>query len=191
MSNEQKHIKSLVLTTKRKKQLLTVNYSQSEVGPKRQIWSPKFSKTSDQRLSQALENLFIMLQPHLLYANELAGTNIKLGKEIDDRKFFDEFEFLDIELFKGLQITRVEFIGNDAVDSVKLWGYRETQNRNKQFKVKLETGVINLSREEDNHYQLVHILADQVDDLQTSVQNWLSGETSDAPIVEEVPENVF
>lgn len=180
---EKSTIKSLNLVIKKKSQRLIVNFTQTRVGPNRQLWNDQNRKNSDQRLSRALENIFEQLQPHLLYATELAGPEIKLGKEIDERKFFDEFEFKEIPLFQGLQITSIEFIGNESIDSVKLKGYRETQLTNKPFKVPLQTGVINLDRAADNHYPLVHILIEQIDDLETCVQNWLQGETSDAPVI--------
>ena len=130
-------------------------------------------------MSRSLSDVLEKLEPHLLYSTELCDTSIILGKDIDAKKFFDNFEFREEERFRGLKVTGIDFIGNnDVIDSVKLKGYRETQLTDKGFKVKFETPVINLDRAAENHYPLVHLLDEQINDLHTALLAWhQKGET--------------
>jgi len=171
----------IILSTKKDNEFLKVQYKKSEVSPKRSaaIWNAEYTKKSDQPLSGALSNMFDMLTPHLLYATELTGMDIKLDKEIDAKKWFKEMRYHSEERFEGLQITEVHFFGKDSIDKIKLKGYRETQHSEKGFKVKLETDWIDFDRAAENHYPLLFILIEQIDDLETSAVAWLEkGETN-------------
>lgn len=164
-----------------KKETLTVGFQKTEVMKKGRIFDTEWTKTSNQPMSMALHNIFRSLQPHLLYANELAGVDIKLDQELDARSFFNDFKFEEVQLFKGLQVTAVDFIRNDSViDGVIITGYRETQLTDKGFKVPLTTGPIMFERSSPNKYPLLFVLEEQIDDLETCSTNWLEkGDTND------------
>lgn len=167
-------IKSIKITTKKKREFLTVKYGQDEYSKDKQQFDAGYQKISDQPMSRALSDVLDKLQPHLLYATELCSKEIILDEKIDARKWFNDFAFNEEERFQGLKVTQVDFIGNNGdIDSVKLYGYRETQETEKGFKVPLQTQVINLDRAADNHYKLVVILEEQIEDLHASIKSWL------------------
>lgn len=169
----------VTVITKKKKQYLKVEFNKAEVSKDKQIWDAKFVKQSDQLMSRLLSDSFEKLEPHLMYASEMADTSIMLDETIDAKKWFDEFKHREEERFQGVVVTSVDFIGNnDVIESVKLYGYRETQTTDKPFKVKFETPVINLDRAAENHYPLVHLLDEHVSDLSAGILAWLEkGET--------------
>lgn len=179
MANSQATISSIKLNVK--KERLTVNFERNEVGKKGQPYHTKNQKDSDQPMSMALQNLFRAIRPHLLYANELAGDSIKLGEDLNELKFFNNFEFEEIELFHGLQVTEIIFTRNDGViDAVEIKGYRETQFTDKPYQVKLSTGPVSYDKSSVNKYKLLHVLEEHMGDIETAVGRWLEkGETAD------------
>lgn len=179
---EKKHISKLTYNVK--KERLSVTYKSLKVAKGGRIFSEEHTHDSDQPLHRSLDNILKALRPHLLYATELAGENIKLDEELDAKKWFNNFEFEEEKLFQGLQVTSVEFIGNEAIDGIRIKGYRETQNTDKPQQVKLDTFPI-MFEGLDNPYPLQFIVEEQADDLETCVQNWLKGDTS----VEQAPAN--
>lgn len=186
---DQAHLSKLTLKVGRKVSTLTVAFKKAEMSRHNDVWNTEQSKKSDQRLSRALDNLFITLQPHLLYASELHGIDIKLDEELDVKRWFNDFEFENEDAFQGLQVTSVEFIGNGNIDGVKLKGYRTTQLTDKPFKVPLETGVISFDRANENRYKLLFILIPQIEELEQATLAWLErGDTSPVPnAAEEAP----
>jgi len=172
-------INKVTITTKKKRDYIAIEFDNILVSPDKQMFDEKYIKKSNQLMSRSLSDVLEKLEPHLLYSTELCDTSIILGKDIDAKKFFDNFEFRAEERFQGLKVTGIEFIGNnDVIDSVKLKGYRETQLTDKGFKVKFETPVINLDRAAENHYPLVHLLDEQINDLHTALLAWhQKGET--------------
>lgn len=172
-------IKSIKIQMKKKREYLSVSYGDAEYSKDKQQFDADYKKVSDQPMSRSLSDVLDKLEPHLLYATELCSKEIILDEKIDARKWFNEFKFNEEERFQGLQITQVDFIGNNGdIDSVKLYGYRETQETDKGFKVPLQTQVINLDRTADNHYKLVVILEEQITALYEAVEAWLlKGET--------------
>lgn len=166
-------INKVSIATKKKRDYLKVEFAKVEIGKEQQMFDAKFTKQSNQPASRKLSDALEKLCPHLLYATELCTTEIILDDKIDARKWFDEFKFHEEERFQGLKITGIEFIGNnDVIDSVKLYGYRETQLTDKGFKVPLETQVINLDRTAENHYPLVVILEEQIQAVHDGLEAW-------------------
>lgn len=172
-------ITKVTITKKKQQEWMKVFYDKPEYSKDKQQFDTTWTKNSNQPMSRKLSNSLEKLIPHLLWATELTSREIILDENIDERKFFNEFEFHEEERFNGVVIERIDFIGTEQViESVKLYGYRETQLTEKAFKVKLETPVINLDRAAENHYALVVILDEQISDLMEDIKGWLvEGET--------------
>lgn len=163
----------VVLTKKRKKTLIKVIYNTTEGSKEGNTFDVKYSKESNQFLSVDLDNAFKRLIPHLMFASELIDDSIKLDRDMDYPLWFSDHHFQDDSRFDNVVITEVEFIGTEALDAVKLRGYKATSRTDKEFKVKIETPVINLDRVAENRYPLVAILDDQINDLQLELTEWL------------------
>lgn len=172
-------INKVRVTRKKQKDYITVEYDKAEVSKEKQIFDARFKKTSDQPMSRLLSDGFDKLCGHLMFASELIDHSIKLDSTLDGEKWFNELKHHEDERFNGVVVTGVDFIGNDdVIDSVKLYGYRETQLTEKPFKVKIETPVINLDRTAENAYPLTSLLDDHINDLHTSILAWRDkGET--------------
>lgn len=168
----------LTLIRKRKKTLIKVVYNQSEANSQGNNFDVKWVKESNQYLSKELDDAITRLTPHLLFASELIDESIKLNRDMDYETWFKDFHFQDDARFDNVVITEIEFIGTEALDAVKLKGYKGTSKTDKEFKVKIETPVINLDRVKENRYALTSILDEQIDDVQLKLTGWLErGET--------------
>lgn len=175
----------LTITQKRKKDYLRVTYNLVEVSKDRQTFDANYIKTSNQPMTRELSDAIKKLIPHLMYGSELVDSTMKLKDNLDYEAFFNKFHFQDDERFDGVEVTGVQFYGKESLDSIKIFGYKETQLTAKPFKVKIETPVINLDRMEENRYALCALLCDHVDDLETLLDNWLTkGDTLPANQVE-------
>jgi len=171
---------SVFITRKNKQNYLKVKFNKEEVSKDAQIFNARYIKESNQLLSKELSNAFQSLTPHLLFATTLADNSIDLDENLDYPKWFREDHWKDDERFNDVTITGVQFFGNEALDSVKLFGYKEVDwtDSGKSFKVKLETPVMHLSRSENNLYPLTVQLDEQISDLTAGVEAWLDkGET--------------
>lgn len=163
----------VILTQKRKKTLVKVIYKTTEGSKEGNTFDVKYSKESNQFLSVDLDNAFRRLIPHLMFASELIDDSIKLDRDMDYPTWFKEHHYEDDNRFHNVVITEVEFIGTEALDAVKLHGYKATSRTDKEFKVKIETPVINLDRVAENRYPLVAILDEQINDLELELTEWL------------------
>ena len=172
-------INKVSITTKKKRDYIKLELDKVEVSKDKQLFDVHWTKKSNQLMSRKLSDLMEKLEPHLLWATELTDRTIITDEKIDARKFFNEFKFRDEERFQGLKVTGIDFIGNnDVIESVKLYGYRETQLTDVGFKVPIPTPVINLDRTAENHYPLVVILEEQILDLHAELLLYLEkGET--------------
>lgn len=157
-----------------KKSLVKVTYNEKEANKEGNDFDTVKTKQSNQYLSRDLDNAISRLKPHLGFASEMADSSIKLNDEMDYEKWWDEHEYLDDERFAYLEITKIQFVGTEALDAVKIFGYRATQLTDKEFKVKFETPVVNLDRVAENRYALVHLLSDHCEDLLVEIDAWLS-----------------
>lgn len=163
----------VLIKPKKNHTYMTVKFNKNEVGRDGQTWDAKWSKESNQLVSRELANCIDRLIPHLMYASELADDSIKLDRDMDYEKWFKECHYNDDKRFDNITITGISFIGTQALDAVKIYGYKETARTDKPFKVKIETPVINLDRVAENKYPLVAILDDQINDLQLEIEEWL------------------
>jgi|SRR5215217_1021693 len=168
------------ITKKNKQQYLKVTFNKDEVSPDGQVFDAKYVKESNQKLSKALSQSLQSLTPHLLFATKLADSEIDLDENLDYPKWFKEDHWKDDVRFEDVTITGVQFLGNEVLESVKLFGHKEVDwtDSERTFKVKLETGVIHLDRSEINRYPLVVQLEEQIDSLCQDIEAWLEkGET--------------
>lgn len=168
------------VTRKNKQNYLKVLFTKDEVSSDGQIFDARYVKESNQLLSKALSNAFQALTPHLLFATTLADSSINLDENLDYPKWFREDHWKDDERFESCYVTGVQFFGNETLESVKLFGYKEVDwiESGKSFKVTIETPVMHLMRSEHNLYPLVTQLNDQIEDLVSGVEAWLEkGET--------------
>lgn len=165
------------LNHKKKKTLVKVFYNQKEVSKEGNSTDNKYTRETDQFMSRKLSDAVGVFKPHLMFASELAGTSIDLDEKLDYPKWFSEGEWEDDTRFQGVEITEIQFIGNDTLDSVKIKGYRTTQLNDKPFKVKIETPVVNLDRVAENHYALVSLLDEHSDTLIHEIDNFQAGVT--------------
>lgn len=165
------------LTHKKNKTLVKVFYSQTEVTLAGDNHENEYTKKTDQFMSKSLQHCVDVFKPHLLFASELAGDKINLDENMDYMKWFNESNWEQDERFQGVEITEVQFIGSDTLDSVKIKGYRETQNTEKPFKVNIETPVINLARDSEYAYAMVTILDEQADSLLIELEEYVKGKT--------------
>lgn len=169
----------VIITPKKKKSFMQVNFNKKSGNLTGQQWTDQWSRKSDQLMSRELSDAVDALKPHLMFASELIDESIKLDENMDYEKWFSEGHYNDDERFSNLTITGVQFFGTEALDAVKIFGYRETEKTDKPFKVKIETPVINLDRVKENRYALVVILDEQIDTLQQKIEGWLEkGETA-------------
>lgn len=164
-------------THKKNKTLVKIFYNETEVSLEGNQHAVEVTKKTDQYMSKSLQHCVDVFKPHLLFASELAGDKINLNKELDYVKWFKDSNWEQDERFVGVEITEIQFIGNDALDSVKIKGYRTTQKTDKPFKVKIETPVVNLAREVDNAYAMVVILDDQSNSLLIELDEFVKGKT--------------
>jgi hypothetical protein len=156
---------------------VTAKFITTETG-KHGLWTPTWTKESNQFLSKDLDNCISKMIPHILFGGEYISEEISLDAELNYPKWFEEHLYLDDQRFTGVEITKIQFYGKDAVDSIKIWGYKETQRTEKAFKAPLETPVIHLSKEVAGYYPLVTILDEQVTNLIAALDGWLTkGET--------------
>lgn len=170
----------VLITKKNKQQYLKVIFSKDEVSKDGQIFDARYVKESNQLLSKSLSTAFQSLCPHLLFATTLADSSIDLDENLDYPKWFREDHWKDDERFQDVAITGIQFFGNETLESVKLFGYKEVDwtDSGKSFKVKIETPVLHLSRSENNLYPLTIQLDEQINDLVAGVEAWLEkGET--------------
>lgn len=165
------------LVHKKKKTLVKVFYNQHEVSKEGNGFDVEYTKKTNQYMSRSLDEAFQVFKPHLLFGSELAGTEINLDENMDYQKWFSEGHWDADSRFDGVEITEVQFIGNEVLDSVKIKGYRRTQLTTKPFDVKIETPVINLDRVAENHYALVTLLDEHADILLQEIEKYLAGET--------------
>jgi len=165
--------KKITITTKRKRQFVKVIFFKDEVGIEGQVFSAKLTKETNQMLSKSLGTAISGLIPHLLYSTNLTDSSIKLDANMDYPKWFREGHYADDKRFDNMAVTSIEFIGKEGLDAVKIFGYKETEWTDKPFKVKLETPVINLDRVPENHYALVAILDEQIDDIIKGIEDFL------------------
>lgn len=166
-------ISRVVITNKKKNSLMTVVFNKKAVGLSGQPVNDKWTRESDQLMSRDLSNAVDVLIPHLLFGSKLIGTSIDLDENMDYEKWFAESHYNDDERFEDIYITQVKFIGTEALDAVKIYGYKLVEWNDRPFKVKIETPVINLDRVKENHYPLVSLLDTQVDTLLTETEEWL------------------
>jgi hypothetical protein len=167
----------IALKKKGKKTLVKLNYSQAEANKEGNSFDVKWTKESNQYLSKELDYAIESLKPHLMFASELIDESIKLNVDMDYQTWFADHHFNDDERFDNLTITQIDFIGTEALDAVKIYGYKSTTKTDKEFKVKIETPVINLDRSENNRYALASIIDTQIDTLQHEIEEWLKGKT--------------
>lgn len=165
------------LTHKKKKTLVKVFYSQTEVTMAGDNHENEYTKKTDQFMSKALQHCVDVMKPHIMFGGEYAGDKINLNAELDYPKWFSSHEWEDDERFHGVEITEIQFIGNDVLDSVKLKGYRTTQKTEKEFKAPLETGVINLDRSSEYAYALVTLLDEHANNLLIELDEYVKGKT--------------
>lgn len=163
----------IIITPKKKNSLMEVRFNKTSVGMGGNQLKDAWSRKSNQLMSKDLNNCIERLIPHLMFASELADRSLKLDKDMDYNRWFEEFLFTEDKRFDGVVITSVQFIGKDTLDAVKLYGYKETEFTDKPFKVKIETPVISLVRTNENSYPLVAILDTQIDTLQHEIEEWL------------------
>jgi hypothetical protein len=165
----------VIVTKKNKQQYLKVTFNKDEVSTDGQIFDARWVKESNQKMSKALSQALTSLTPHLLFATKLADSSIKLDQKLDYPKWFREDHWKDDERFEDVTITGVQFFGNETLESVKLFGYKEVDwtESGKSFKNKIETPVLHLSRSENNLYPLTVQLDEQIGDLTAAVELWL------------------
>lgn len=167
----------IVVKKRGKNHTVKVKYSTTEVG-KNGTWSPKWTKESNQFLSADLNNCIERIIPHILFGAEYISDEIQLDGDMNYNKWFNEHEYLDDDRFTGVEVTKIQFIGNEVLDSVKIWGHKITQRTEKPFKAPLETPVISLTRGTDHQYPLVVLLDEHMNNLLLALDNWLErGET--------------
>lgn len=148
-------------------------------GNLQQQWNDRMTRESDQLMSRELSDAIDILKPHLMWGTKLIDESINLDENMDYEKWFNDGHYRDDDRFDDIEITQVKFIGTQALDAVKLYGYKLVQWNDRPFKVKLETPVINLDRVKENHYTLVALLDSQIDTLQDKIEGWLErGETA-------------
>lgn len=163
----------LKISKRGKQHKISVRYNATEVG-EHGTWSPKWTKESNQFLSADLDNCIQKVIPHILFAAEYISEELSLDGELNYGKWFNEHQYLDDKRFTGVEITKIQFYGKEALDSVKFWGHKTTQRTDKPFKSPLETPVIQLNKNSENYYPLVVILEQQMDDLQLALEEWLN-----------------
>ena len=164
----------VTITPKKKTSLMAVVYNKKSGNLTGQSWNDKLTRESDQLMSRELSDAVDALTPHLLWATELIDESIDLDENLDYEKWFNEGLYRDDERFNNLTITGIKFIGTEALDAVKLYGYKTVEWSDKPFKVKLETPVINLDRVKENRYTLVSIIDGQIDTLIGEIEEWLT-----------------
>lgn len=162
------------LTVKKrgKSHRVIVSFNSTEVG-EHGTWDPKWTKDSNQYLSADLDNCISRLIPHILFGAEYISEEINLDGELNYNKWFNEHDYLDDERFNGVEVTKIQFFGKDAIDSVKIWGYKMTQRTEKPFKAPLETPVIHLTKIGENYYKLVTLLDEHISNLVAALDAWL------------------
>lgn len=165
--------RQLDIQKKGKKHKIKVSFNKDEVSKEGNVWSAKYSKETDQYLSQQLSDNINALVPHLLWTTELISEDLKLDGDLDYKKYFKDNEYLDDPRFDNVELTKIQFIGKEQLDAIKLFGFKKTTKVSKGFKVKIETPVINLDRTKEDAYALVTILEAQLSDLEYSLEKYL------------------
>lgn len=165
--------RSLDIKKKGKKHLIKVTYNKDEVSKEGNVWGAEYSKKTDQYLSQQLNDNISALVPHLLWTTELISEELNLDGSLDYPKWFKENKYLDDARFENVELSKIQFIGKEQLDAVKLFGFKKTTKVGKGFKVKIETPVINLDRTKEDAYALVTILEAQLSDLEYSLEKYL------------------
>lgn len=165
--------RQLDIQKKGKKHKIKVGFNKDEVSKEGNVWSAKYSKETDQYLSQQLSDNINALVPHLLWTTELISEDLKLDGDLDYKKYFKDNEYLDDPRFDNVELTKIQFIGKEQLDAIKLFGFKKTTKVSKGFKVKIETPVINLDRTKEDAYALVTILEAQLSDLEYSLEKYL------------------
>lgn len=164
--------KSLTLKKKGKKHSIQVVYTKQEVNKQQDIWDAEYSKKTNQYLSQELDWEITGLTPHLLWTNELISSDLSLDKSLDYKKYFADHSFAEDERFDNIHITKILFFGSEQLDSVKLFGYKETSLVSRGFKSPLQTPQITLDREKQD-YALLTILDEQINNLLIELERYL------------------
>lgn len=164
-------------THKKKKTLVKVFYNETEVSLEGNHFNVENTKKTDQYMSNALSKCVDMFKPHLMFASELAGDKINLDGTLDYQGWFSKGEWEKDTRFQGVEITEIQFIGNDVLDSVKIKGYRATQETEKEFKVNIETPVVNLARESEFAYAMVVLLDEHANNLLLELDEFIKGKT--------------
>jgi len=165
--------KTLEVQKKGKKHQIKVTYNKDEVSKEGNVWGTEYSKKTNQFLSQQLSDNILSLVPHLLWSTELISEDLSLDGDLDYPKWFKENKFLDDTRFENVELTKIQFIGKEQLDAVKLFGYKKTTKVGKGFKVKIESPVINLDRTKEDAYALVSIIEAQLSDLEYSLEKYL------------------
>jgi hypothetical protein len=170
--------KQLDIQKKGKKHIIKVTYNKDEVSKEGDVWGTEYSKKTNQYLSQKLSDNISALVPHLLWTTELISEELAVSGGLDYQAWFKENKYLDDSRFDNVELTKIQFIGKEQLDGVKLFGFKKTTKVGKGFKVKIETPVINLDRTKDGAYALVAIMEAQLSDLDFSLEKYLEeGET--------------
>lgn len=165
------------LTHKKKKTLVKVFYNETEVSMAGNKHEVEVTKKTDQFMSKSLQHCVDVFKPHIMFASEMAGDKINLDGNMDYPKWFSTNAWGDDERFHGVEITEIQFIGNEILDGVKIKGYRATQKTEKEFKVAFETPVITLARESEYAYALTTLLDEHSHNLLIEIDEFLKGKT--------------
>ncbi len=155
-----------------KQHKIAAKWVSTEVGANG-TWTPTWTKESNQFLSADLNNCIERIIPHILFGAEYISDEINLDDKLDYKKWFNEHQYLDDERFTGVEVTKIQFIGNEVLDAVKIWGHKITQRTEKPFKAPLETPVLSLQRGGDYQYPLVTLLDEHMDNLLGALDEWL------------------
>lgn len=151
---------------------IIAKWASTEVG-QNGTWSPKWTKESNQFLSADLNNCIERVIPHLMWGGEYISEEINLDGELNYNKWFNEHQYQDDDRFNGVVVTKIQFIGNEALDAVKIWGHKVTERTEKPFKAPLETPVLSLMRGGDYQYPLVVLLDEHMNNLLLALDEWL------------------
>lgn len=155
-----------------KQHKIAAKWVSTEVGANG-TWTPTWTKESNQFLSADLNNCIERCIPHIMFGGEYISEEISLDGKLDYAKWFNKHEYQDDERFTGVEVTKIQFIGNEALDSVKIWGHKITQRTEKPFKTPLETPVLSLMRGGDHQYPLVTLLDEHMNNLLLALDDWL------------------
>lgn len=164
----------IIITPKKKQDLMTVKYNRKAVLKDGTPFKERTATERDLPMHRELQYAIEALVPHLLWSTELIDEKINLDAKMDYEKWFSESLYAEDSRFNNVTITGITFYGTEALDAVKLHGFKETIKTAKPFRVKIESPVINLDRVAENQYALVKILDEQIDTVLIEIEKWLS-----------------